>query len=177
MSGRNPIALDQNRRVRRRLFPEQGIVAMFVFLIYDAMILLGMVGGFILTRAAAGDAWPPAGQPWFRPEYAAINTAALLVSSVLVFLAARAWEKRKSRIAPLLLGAIGLGSFFLIFQGVIWVGLIRQGLTLGQSQHGNLFWLVVATHGAHVVAAVILMGVAWRRLKPLRDDDYEAPGS
>ena len=177
MSGRNIIALDQNRRMRRRLFPEERIIAMLVFLIFDAMILTGMAGTFMLTRAAEGGAWPPTGQPWFPLEYSAINGAALLVSGVLVFLAARAWDERKSRVGPLLLAAILLGTFFVFFQGVIWIGLVRQGLTLGSSPHGNLFYLIVATHGAHVVGAVIFMGVAWLRLKPLRDDHYRPPGS
>ena len=172
MSGRNVIAFDQNRR-SRRLFPEESIVAMFVFLIFDAMILAGMVGGFMLTRAAAGGAWPPAGQPWFPPEYLAINTAALLISGALVFLAARSWENPKSRIGPLLLAAIVLGTFFVFFQGALWIGLVRQGLTVSSSQHGDLFCLIVATHGAHAVGALILLSVIWLRLKPLRDDDHE----
>jgi len=176
MSGQNIIALDQNRR-SRRLFPEQSIIAMFVFLIFDAMILAGMVGAFVLTRAAAGDVWPPAGQPWFPLEYMAINTAALLISAVLVFLAARRLEKRKARSGPLLLAAIVLGTFFVFFQGVLWVGVIRQGLALNSSPHGNLFCLIVATHVTHAVVGVIFLGGAWLHPKPLRNDDRERRGS
>ena len=177
MSGRNIIALDQNRRVRRRVFPEQGIIAMLIFLIFDAMMFAGMVGIFMLTRTAAGGAWPPDGQPWFPLQETAINSAVLLVSGVLVFLAAHAWEKREARVGSLLFSAIVLGACFVFFQGVIWIGLIRQGLTLSSSPHGNLFCLIVATHGAHVVGAVIFMGVAWLRLKPLPDDHYRPSGS
>ncbi|MCP5055486.1 MAG: hypothetical protein GY937_02045 [bacterium] len=169
MSGRSVIAFDQKRR-SRRLFPEESIVAMFVFLIFDAMIVAGTVGGFVLTRAAAGDTWPPAGQPWFLPEDLAINTAVLLMSGALVFLAARSWENQKSRIGPLLLAAIASGTFFVVFQGVLWISLIRQGLTLSSSQHGYLFCVIVATHVAHAVGALILLSVIWLRLKPLRDD-------
>lgn len=173
MSGRNVIALDQNRRVRRHRFPEEGIIAMLIFLIFDAMMFAGMVGIFMLTRTAAGAAWPPAGQLWFPPEAMAINTAVLLVSGALVFLAARAWEKRGARIGRLLFSAIVLGACFVFFQGVLWVALIRQGLTLTSSQHGNFFCLIAGMHAANVVGALIFLGVVWRRLKPLRDD--EAP--
>lgn len=176
MSGRNVVAFDQNRR-SRRLFPEQSIVAMFVFLIFDAMILAGTVGAFMLTRTAAGGAWPPAGQPWFPPESLVINTAVLLMSGALVFLAARSWENRKSRIGPLLLTAILSGTFFVCFQGVLWIGLIHQGLTLSSSQHGYLFGLIVATHLAHAVGALILMTVIWLRLRHLRDADHDQPQS
>ncbi|MBW1886664.1 MAG: cytochrome c oxidase subunit 3 [Deltaproteobacteria bacterium] len=199
MSGRNVITLDQSRRARKT-FPEEGIVRLLVFLIFDAMIVTGMVGAFVLTRAATGATWPPAGQPWFSHVQTAINSAALLLSGVFVFLAARTWErqegriglllsgvfvflaartweKQQGRIGPLLLTAIMLGIFFVFFQGVMWVSLIRQGLTLSSSQHGNLFLLVTATHVAHIVTAVIFMSTAWLRLKPFRDDDDQPRGS
>jgi cytochrome c oxidase subunit 3 len=172
MSGRNVIALPTNRRARSA-FPEDGMVAMLIFLIFGAMIFAGMVGIFMLTRTAAGGAWPPAGQPWFPLEATAINTAVLLVSGVLVFLAARAWEKREARVRPLLFSAIVLGACFVFFQGVMWVALIRQGLTLTSSQHGNFFCLIVGMHGANVLGALIFLGVVWRRLKPLRDDEEQ----
>ena len=171
MGGQNVIPLDPSRRVVRRAFLEEGTIAMIIFLIFDAMILAGMVGAFVLTRAAAEGAWPPAGQPWFPQGETAINTAALLVSGVLVLLAARAWEKREARVAPLLFAAIVLGAFFVFFQGVVWVVLIREGLSLTSSPQGKLFCLIVGTHGAHALGALIFMGVAWLRLKPLRDDE------
>ncbi len=172
MSGPNVITLDPNRRVRRR-FPDQTTVAILVFLIFDAMILAGMVGAFILTRAAAGDAWPPAGQPWFSPQVTAINTAALLVSGSLVLLAARARQNRKNRVGPLLLAAIVLGMVFIFVQGALWIDLIRQGSTLSSSQHGSLFCLIVATHGAHAIGAVVFLGIVWLGLRPLRSEDPE----
>ena len=170
MSGRNVIALDPNRRARRA-FPEEGVIATLIFLIFDAMLFAGMVGIFMLTRTAAGGAWPPTEQPWFSPGAAIVNTTALLASGALVFRAAGAWEKREARIGPLIFAAIVLGAFFVFFQGVAWVSLIGQGLTLTSSQHGNFFCLIVGFHSAQVVGALIFLGVVWRRLKPLRDGE------
>ncbi len=169
MSGQNVIPLDPSRRARSTVL-ENSEIAMLVFVIFEAMMLAGMLIAFMLTRAAAGGAWPPAGQPWFPLEETAINSAALLVSGALVFRAAHAWERREARVGPLLLAAIALGAFFVFFQGIVWVALIRQGLTLISSQHGSFFCLIVGMHGAHVLGALIFMGVAWLRLKPLRDD-------
>jgi cytochrome c oxidase subunit 3 len=177
MSGRNIIPLDQSRRVVRRAFLEQGIIAMLIFLIYDAMIISGMIGTFMLMRTAEDIAWPPTGQPWFPPVETAINTAVLLVSGVLVYLAARVWKKQESRVGPLLLAAMALGTFFVLFQGFTWAGLIRQGLNLRSNQLGNLFCLIVATHAVHVLGAVLFMGVAGRRLEPLSDYGDETRGS
>ncbi len=169
MSGHNIIPLHPDRRARSAVV-EDGTIAKLVWWIFEAMMFAGMVIAFMLTRAAAGGAWPPAGQPWFPLEETAINTAVLLVSGVLVFLAARAWEKREARVGPLLFSAIVLGACFVFFQGIAWVALIRQGLTLTSSHHGSFFFLIVGMHGAHALGALIFMGVAWLRLKPLRDD-------
>ncbi len=168
MSGQNVIPLDPNRRARSAVV-EDGAIAMLVFVIFEAMMFVGLVSAFMLTRAAAGGSWPPAGQPWFPLETTAINSAALLLSGALVFLSARAWQKREARIGPLLLAGIVLGAFFVFFQGLLWVTLIRQGLTLTSSQHGSFFCLIVGIHGANAVGALIFLGVAWLRLKPLRD--------
>ena len=173
MSGQNVIPLDPSRRVVRKPFLEYGTISMLIFLIFDVMILSGMVGAFMLTRTATGDAWPPEGQPWFPPGETAINTAALLASGALVYRAAGAWKRREAQVTPLLLAAIMLGIFFIFFQGVIWVGLIRQGLNLISTPHGALFCLIVGTHGAHALAAVIFMGFTWLRLKPLREDEEQ----
>jgi len=175
MSGHNVILLHPNRRARSAVV-DDGTIAMLVFVSIEAMMFAGMVLAFMLTRAAAGGAWPPAGQPWFPLAETAINSAALLASGALVFLAARAWEKREARIGPLLLAAITLGAFFVFFQAVVWVALIGQGLSLTSSQHGNFFCLILGLHGAHALGALIFMGVAWLRLKPLRDDE-ETRGS
>ncbi len=169
MSGQNVVQFDQNRRAPNA-FPEDRTIAMVILLIFDAMILAGMVGIFMLTRAAADTAWPPVGQPWFPSEQMALSSVALIVSGVLVVLAARAWRSGEARrVGPLLFTAIALGAFFVCFQGVMWVSLIRRGLDLASSQHANFFCVVTGMHGANAVTALVLLSLTWMRLKPLRD--------
>jgi cytochrome c oxidase subunit 3 len=170
LSGQNVILLDPNRRTQSAAV-EEGVIAMLVFVIFEAMMFTGLVGAFMLTRAESGGAWPPVGQPWFPPGETAVNTAALLASGALVFLAGRAWDRREVRIGPLLIAGIALGAFFLFFQGVVWATLLRQGLTLASSQPGVFFCLTVGMHGANVLGALVFMGVAWLRLKPFRDNE------
>jgi heme/copper-type cytochrome/quinol oxidase subunit 3 len=164
MSGQNVIPLHPSRRARNAVV-EDGTIGMLAFVFVEAMMFAGLVSAFMITRATAGGAWPPAGQPRLPLEETALNTAALLISGALVFLATRTWEKRDTRTSPILLAALALGSFFVFFQGMEWVALIRQGLTLTSSQHGSFFYLIVGMHGAHAVGALVLMSVAWLRLK------------
>jgi len=177
MSGQNVISLDPNRRARHPV-AKDATIAMLVLVTYEALMFVGMVSAFILTRATAGGAWPPAGQPRLPLEQTAVNTAALLLSGALVFLAARAWKKRTGRVGPLLLSAVALGAFFVLFQGLEWVALIFQGLapSSGPSQHGYFFCLIVGMYGVHSLGALVLMGVAWLRLKQgaLSDGTFSA---
>jgi cytochrome c oxidase subunit 3 len=162
MSGQYAIPL---RRSPRRNVIEDGTIGMLAFVLVEAMMFAGLVSAFAITRAAAGGAWPPAGQPRLPLEETAINTAALLLSGVLVFFASRAWERKEAKTGPLLVTAIALGAFFVFSQGMEWVALIRQGLTLTSSQHGSFFYLIVGMHGAHALGALAFMGVAWLRLR------------
>jgi cytochrome c oxidase subunit 3 len=164
MSGQNVVRLHPKQRARRAV-DDDGAIAVLVFVIVEAMMFTGLVSAFMLTRAAADGTWPPTGLPRLPLAETAVNTAALLVSGGLVFLAARAWQKREARIGPLLLAATALGAFFVFFQGMEWVALIRQGLTLTSSQPVNFFSLIVGMIGAHALGALIFMGVAWLRLK------------
>ena len=109
MGGQNVIPLHPGGRARSAVV-EDGAIAMRVFLAVEAMLFAGLVSAFMPTRAAAGGVWPPAGQPPLPLGETAINTAALLASGGLVFLAARAWEKRETRTGPLLTAAIALGA-------------------------------------------------------------------
>ncbi|MBW2272973.1 MAG: heme-copper oxidase subunit III [Deltaproteobacteria bacterium] len=164
MSGQNVIPLQTNRRTRSAVV-EDGTIGMLAFVFVEAMMFAGLMSAFVIARATAGGAWPPAGQPRLPFEETAINTVALLASGAVVFLASRTWEKQGTRTGPLLLAAIGLGAFFVFFQGIEWIALIRQGLTLTSSQHGSFFYLIVGMHGAHALGALVFMGVAWLRLQ------------
>ncbi len=110
--------------------------------------------------------WPPPGQPRLPVAETGVNTAALLLSGVVLFAAQRAFlrDHRSARCA--LLGiSIALGAFFVVFQGVEWVALIRQGLTLTSSTLGSFFYLIVGLHALHAVAALGVLAYTWLRLR------------
>ena len=169
VSGQNVVRLDPSRGSLRPAVADI-VIAMIVLVVVETMMFVGMVSAFLLTRAAAGGAWPPDGQPWFPWGETILNTAALLASGALVFRAGRAWRNPEARVGPLLLAAIALGAFFLFFQGVVWVGLIRGGLELTSSHHGWFFCLIVGMHAATAIGALAFLSFAWLRLRPFRDD-------
>ena len=147
---------------RRRTIAANGVVAMVVFVLAETMFFAGLVSAFGIAKAAAFVDWPPPGQPRLPVAETALNTLALLASGLMLALAWRAREDAP-RLRRRLLGAIILGTFFVLFQGVEWVALLRQGLTVTTSTHAGFFYIVVGAHAAHAIGALIGLGYVYRR--------------
>jgi len=148
--------------VRYQIVPH-GVMAMLIFIVTEIMLFAGMVSAFLIVKGAA-TVWPPPGQPRLPVEATAFNTAALLASGFLLYLAGRAFRDEPERARRPMLLALGLGAFFVCFQGWEWQGLIREGLTMTSSTHGAFFYLIVGVHALHAVAALIALFWVQRRL-------------
>jgi heme/copper-type cytochrome/quinol oxidase subunit 3 len=149
---------------RREPLVPSSVMGMLIFLFTELMLFAGLISGFAIIRSSAM-VWPPPNQPRLPLEETAINTAALLLSGVLLVFARRAFRRdRDSARVPLLLSML-LGAFFVLFQGAEWVRLIGEGLTLTSSTLGSFFYLIVGLHGLHAVIALGLLTVTWRRLR------------
>ena len=98
----------------------------------------------------------------------ALNTLALLVSGCLLVAAHFRFREGSDRGFVLLTSAVLLGGFFVAFQGLEWIGLIREGLTMTSSSYGAFFYLIVGTHAVHAVAARGCLVWAWTRLRRRR---------
>jgi heme/copper-type cytochrome/quinol oxidase subunit 3 len=139
-------------------------MAMLMFVVMEVMFFAGLISAFAIIKAGAV-IWPPPDQPRLPIERTALNTAALLASGGALLLARRGFRRDRSRVGRPLLAAIGLGAFFVLFQGAEWVALIREGLTLTSSSLGSFFYLIVGLHALHAVVALGLLGVTWARLQ------------
>jgi cytochrome c oxidase subunit III len=151
--------------LRREPLVSNGVLGMLIFIFTEVMFFAGLISAHAVVRSqAAGQMWPPYGQPRLPVEETAVNTAALLVSGIVLFLAWLAFrrESQSARI-PLLLSII-LGAIFVFFQGMEWVALLGEGLTIQSSSYGGFFYLIVGTHALHAVGALLALVWAWRRL-------------
>jgi len=143
-----------------------GVLGMVIFVFTEVMLFAGMISAHAIVRSqTAGEMWPPYGQPRLPWEETAVNTAALLVSGIVLLLAQFSYKKSSSRaMIPLVLATI-LGAFFVYAQGTEWVALLGEGLTLTSSVYGSFFYLIVGAHALHAVAALLGMGWATYELK------------
>jgi cytochrome c oxidase subunit 3 len=140
------------------------VLGTLIFVICEVMFFAGTISAFTIVRTSALGVWPPPNQPRLPLEATAFNTAALLLSGVLLFVAHRAYRRAPVSASRPLIASILLGAVFVIFQGVEWVDLIGEGLTLTSSTLGSFFYLIVGLHALHAVGALIVLVYVWRRL-------------
>jgi len=144
--------------VRRKPVIPNGVLGMVVFILTEIMFFAGLISAFMIVKAGTPDGiWPPLGQPRLPVEQTAFNTGALLLSGVFLFIASKVFDRDEAKAKWPMLASILLGVFFVVFQGIEWVGLLGEGLTMRSSQHGAFFYLIVGTHGMHAVIAICFL--------------------
>lgn len=158
-----PLNARPEPKARRQLI-SNGVMGMLLFVVTEVMVFSGFISAFVILKSKAV-VWPPPGQPRLPFEATAINTTALLVSGVVLVLAELAYRKEPRAAAGRLTVCILLGLFFVGFQGMEWMQLIGQGLTLTSSALGSFFYLIIGLHAIHAVLALGAMGWALRRLR------------
>jgi len=145
---------------RREPLISNGVLGMLIFIFTEMMFFSGLISAHAIVKSqAAGQMWPPYGQPRLPVEETALNSLALLVSGVVLVLAWYAYRREASGARIPLLLSILLGIFFVGSQGVEWVALLTEGLTMQSSAYGGFFYLIVGAHALHAVGA--LVGLAW----------------
>jgi heme/copper-type cytochrome/quinol oxidase subunit 3 len=134
------------------------VLAMIIFIATEVMFFAALMSAHTIARATVlGGVWPPAGQPRLPVERTAINTAILLLSGILLWIGNRRIRADRSSALRYVAAAITAGTAFVLLQGVEWVALLREGLTMTSSNHGAFFYLIVGTHALHAVVAIVAL--------------------
>lgn len=143
-----------------------GVLGMILVVFVEVMLFAGFISAYVIVKSRApGSVWPPPSQPRLPFERTAVNTSALILSGIVLLIAHRMHEKGKPRVGGLLLAATVLGGAFVALQGIEWVALLAEGLTLTSSTYGSLFYTIIGAHALHAVAAICALGWATARLR------------
>ena len=173
---------------KKKKLVSDAVLGMLLFVFVEIMLFAGFISAFVIIKArAVGSVWPPPNQPRLPFAETAGNTTALIASGVVLLIAHRMFLKGRglgggrtpagasagptvargglfSRpVGRLLVAATVLGGMFVALQGVEWVALIREGLTITSSTYGALFYTIIGAHAAHAVAAILAL--AWASLR------------
>jgi len=144
----------------RRL--SNAVLGTAIFIAAETMFFAALISAHTIAKATAlGGVWPPPGQPRLPVERTAVNTAALLLSGVLLWTGNRLMPRFSDTAKRCITWAILLGAAFVSLQGVEWVRLLREGLTMTSSSHGGFFYLIIGAHALHVVAGLIVLTWAY----------------
>lgn len=155
--------------VRSKPLLSSGVAGMLIFIFTEAMFFAGLISAHAIVRSqVAGQLWPPYGQPRLPVEQTAVNSLALLLSGALLVLAWFLYRRKPSKAKIPLLLSVLLGTVFVVFQGVEWMALLADGLTIQSSTYGGFFYLIVGAHAIHAVGA--LGALVWAVRKLDRDE-------
>lgn len=139
------------------LSPSLGKLAMWLFLISDAMSFAGLLCGYAAVRMSNA-LWPNPASILDVP-LTALNTFILICSSLTMVKAVAAIQKGDQRRLVIFLGLTMLGgSIFLGIQAYEWTHLITHGLTAPGTLFGATFFALTGFHGLHVLSGVIYLG-------------------
>jgi heme/copper-type cytochrome/quinol oxidase subunit 3 len=138
------------------------VLGVMMFVGVEIMMFAGMISAFGISRSQA-TVWPPPGQPRLPVEATAVNTAVLLLSGVLLYVANRKYTIDPLSIKTPFLVSILCGAYFILAQGYEWIGLIAEGLTLTSSNQGSFFYLIVGAHGLHALVGLVVQLYVYRR--------------
>ena len=138
------------------------VLAMIIFIAAEIMFFAALMSAHTIARATAmGGVWPPVGQPRLPVEITAFNTAILLLSGLLLLLSSRRARDGYDKEHVYLAVAIATGIAFVLLQGVEWVALVREGLTMTSGAHGAFFYLIVGAHALHAVVAIAVLSAIY----------------
>src|SRR5262245_12119522 len=153
---------------RRRQVAPNSVIGILIFVVAELMFFGGLISAHTIVKSSALAGWPPPGQPRLPASETLINTAAPIISGFVLYYARRRYLQSAPLARTPLLIAMLLGAVFVVFQGVEWAALLREGLTLTSSTHGGFFYLIIGLHALHAVVALLVL--LWAYLRLLRND-------
>lgn len=151
-------------------------LALLMFIGAETMFFAGLIGAFLVFRLSA-PVWPPPFQPRLPLLMTGFNTAVLLASALTMHLSVRSVLRgNHGHTLRHLWMTSGLGTAFLMLQGIEWARLIHFGLTVSSSVYGGLFYTLIGAHGLHVLGALLWLAIVLVRAAKGRYTKANAAG-
>ena len=133
------------------------------------MMFAGLTSAYIVKRNQAN--WTSFDLPlmfW-------VSTAAILLSSVTLYLASKAFKERNmSRYRMLMVATLGLGLHFIVLQVAGFKQLWNEGITLQSNVAYSFLYVIVGIHAAHVIGGIITLIVMSLKAFSTKTRSYSA---
>ncbi|AFT89438.1 cytochrome o ubiquinol oxidase subunit III [Paraburkholderia phenoliruptrix] len=134
------------------------VFGFWLYLMTDCVLFASLFAVFaVMSNQFAGG---PSGKDLFDIGGVAVETAALLLSSITYGFAMLAARRRKSAaVLGWLAVTFALGLAFLVLEMREFSHLVEEGAGPGRSAFLSSFFTLVATHGLHVTVGLVWMAV------------------
>jgi cytochrome c oxidase subunit III len=118
------------------------------------MMFAGLTSAYIVKRNQAN--W----QSFDLPQFFWYSTAAIVISSVTLYLALQAFKQREmKKYRMLLIATLVLGVLFIVFQLLGFQQLWAKQITLTANVSYSFMYVIVGLHAAHVLGGIIALFV------------------
>lgn len=135
----------------------------WLYLMTDCMLFASLFAIFAVLRSATASG--PSGSDIFELPLVLTETIILLVSSLSSGLAILAIKSKRNALGLWLLSVtFALGIAFLVLELSEFSQLISEGSSWQQSAFLSAFFVLVGTHGAHIVVGLIWLGTMMVRV-------------
>ncbi|HZO28772.1 MAG TPA: cytochrome c oxidase subunit I [Chloroflexota bacterium] len=140
------------------------LLGMYTFIASESFFFGGLLTAFLYYRSRDDGGFGPHDLDFLQT---ALFSVALFASSLTIVLA----EKRLHHgdlggFRAWLLATIALGAAFIVGQGMEYVTLYREGVTLSTNLFSSAFFTLTGFHGLHVLIGLLALGiVAWLAFK------------
>ena len=122
------------------------------------MMFAGLTSAYIVKRNQVN--WKTFELPlafWY-------STAAIVLSSITLYLAGRSFKEREmQKYRSLMMATIILGVLFIAMQILGFNQLVKQGVGLGKTVSVDFLWVIVGLHAAHVIGGIIALLVLFSK--------------
>lgn len=146
------VAMEQRKKIHPHKF------TLWVGIGSLLMMFAGLTSAYIVKRNLAN--W----QTFDLPQLFWYSTVVILLSSVMMYLAKKAFVQREmKKYRSLLLATLILGVLFIVFQLLGFRQLYAQDITLTKNVSFSFMFVIVGLHAAHVIGGLIALIVLYAK--------------
>jgi cytochrome c oxidase subunit 3 len=157
------VAMEQRKKIHPHKF------TLWVGIGSLVMMFAGLTSAYIVKRNQAG--W----QTFELPPLFWYSTAAIVVSSITLYLAERAFKQREmQKYRRFLSVTVLLGVLFMVFQALGFQQLWAKGITLQANVSYSFLYVIVGLHAAHVTGGIIALLVLFAKAFSSKTRNYNS---
>ncbi|WP_201713151.1 cytochrome c oxidase subunit 3 [Rossellomorea arthrocnemi] len=134
------------------------LLAMWFFIAAEVVIFASLFGVYLTLKSHISDG--PSSEQMMELKSVMLSTVLLLSSSFTIYACVKSSEREKTKqTLLLLLVTLLLGGVFLMMESREFIHYYEKGYALDTSPFLSSFYLLVGTHGLHVLTGVLWMGI------------------